>query len=113
MDSLKQQIIRQRLTLIKQIVAKDKNGESFFIIGREKNRSFMLEQSLLFDDIKQIILNLKIEDYTKGPELDDGGYKGEIWVFEPIFEKIKLYIKLRLENLTIVVCISIHEYGIY
>ena len=52
-----------------------------------------------------------MDDYYKGPEEDDAGFEGEIWIFTPTFQNIKLYIKIRLANNTVVICISIHEYG--
>lgn len=113
MESIKEQIIRQRLTVIKQLVTKDKNGNIFIIANRDKNRAFMIKYGLLIKDIKDIILNLEVSDYYKGPEEDEDGFEGEIWIFTPIFETTKLYIKIRLANNTLVICISIHEYGIY
>ena len=111
METIKHQIIRQKLTLIKQIVTEDKDGNKFILANREKNRDFMLEYGLLINDIKEIILNLEIDDYYKGPEKDEAGFEGEIWIFTPTFQNIKLYIKIRLANNTVVICISIHEYG--
>lgn len=113
MESIKKQIVRQKLTIIKQLVTKDKNGNKFILANRDKNRNFMLEYGLLTNDIKDIILNLEVNDYYKGPEEDEAGFEGEIWIFTPIFQDIKLYIKIRLANNTLVVCISIHKYGIY
>ena len=97
----------------KQLVTKDKNGDKFVLANREKNRNFMLEYGLLTSNIKNIILNLEVNDYYKGPEQDDAGFEGEIWIFTPTFQNMKLYIKIRLANNTLVICISIHEYGIY
>ena len=111
MESIKQQIVRQKLTIIKELVTKDKNGDKFILVNRDKNRNFMLEYGLLTNDIKDIILNLEVDDYYKGPEEDDAGFEGEIWIFIPTFQNIKLYIKIRLANNTVVICISIHEYG--
>ena len=111
MESIKQQIVRQKLTIIKKLVTKDKNGDKFILVNRDKNRNFMLEYGLLTNDIKDIILNLEVDDYYKGPEEDDAVFEGEIWVFTPTFQNIKLYIKIRLANNTVVICISIHEYG--
>lgn len=111
MESIKQQIVRQKLTIIKKLVTKDKNGDKFILVNRDKNRNFMLEYGLLTNDIKDIILNLEVDDYYKGPEEDDAGFEGEIWIFTPTFQNIKLYIKIRLANNTVVICISIHEYG--
>ena len=70
MENIKQQIVRQKLTIIKKLVTKDKNGDTFIIANREKNREFILEYGLLIDDIKNIILDLEIDDYYKGPEVD-------------------------------------------
>ena len=113
MVHIKHQIVRQKLTTIKKLVTKDKNGDTFIIINREKNRDFILKYGLLIEDIKNIILDLEIDDYYKGPEKDEAGFEGEIWIFTPNFQKTKLYIKIRLENNTLVICISIHEYGVY
>lgn len=113
MESIEQQIVRQRLTIIKQLVAKDKNGNKFILANRDKNRNFMLEYGLLTNDIKNIILSLEVDDYYKGPEEDEAGLEGEIWIFAPFFQNIRLYIKIRLVNNTLVICISIHEYGVY
>ena len=111
MESIKQQIVRQKLTIIKKLVTKDKNGDKFILVNRDKNRNFMLEYGLLTNDIKDIILNLEVDDYYRGPEEDYAGFEGEIWIFTPTFQNIKLYIKIRLANNTVVICISIHEYG--
>ena len=111
MESITQQIVRQKLTIIKKLVTKDKNGDKFILVNRDKNRNFMLEYGLLTNDIKDIILNLEVDDYYKGPEEDDAGFEGEIWIFTPKFQNIRLYIKIRLANNTLVICISIHEYG--
>lgn len=55
MESIKQQIVRQKLTIIKELVTKDKNGDKFILVNRDKNRNFMLEYGLLTNDIKDII----------------------------------------------------------
>lgn len=113
MEDIKHQIVRQKLTIIKQLVTKDINGDKFILANRNKNRTFMLEYGLLINDIKGIILNLEVDDYYKGPEKDDAGFEGEIWIFTPIFQNTKLYIKIRIDNSTLLICISIHEFGIY
>jgi hypothetical protein len=113
LEDIKHQIVRQKLTIIKQLVTKDINGDKFILANRNKNRTFMLEYGLLINDIKGIILNLEVDDYYKGPEKDDAGFEGEIWIFTPIFQNTKLYIKIRIDNNTLVICISIHEFGIY
>lgn len=52
-------------------------------------------------------------DYYHGPELDRAGYSGEIWIFTPIFQDNKIYLKIRIQNDKLIICISIHEYGNY
>ncbi len=113
MKSIAQQIIRQKLTIIKRLVAEDEGGNKFILANRNKNRNFMLEYNLLINDIKDIILNLEVDNYYKGPEEDESGLEGEVWIFTPIFQNTKLYVKIRLANNALVVCISIHKYGIY
>lgn len=66
----------------------------------------MLKYGLLIDDIKNIILDLEVDDYYKGFEEDDADLEGEIWIFSPIFQNIKLYIKIRLANNTFLACIQ-------
>lgn len=113
MEDIKEQIIRLKLIQIKQIVAKDKDGDTFKLANRNKNIEFLIDNGLLIDDIKNIILNLEIKDYYKGPEEDRDGYEGEIWIFTPMFADKKIYVKIRIEKNILVVCISIHEYGKY
>lgn len=113
MYTAKNQIIRQQLIQIKSIITKDENGETFSILRRKKNNDFMMKYSLYTEDIKNIFLDLEVDDYLSGPEQDEGGYEGEVWIFNPIFQDIKLYVKLRLQDNKIVVCISMHENGIY
>mgnify|MGYP003430686209 CR=1 FL=1 len=67
--------------------------------NRVKNKNFMREYGLQLKDVKNIILNLSVEDYIKGPEEDEGEYAGEVWFFEPRFRGIKLYVKLRLSHI--------------
>ena len=65
MESIKQQIVRQKLTIIKELVTKDKNGDKFILVNRDKNRNFMLEYGLLTNDIKDIKWMIIIKDLKK------------------------------------------------
>ncbi len=104
----------QNLIKIKQIVTKDKNGDKFIIVRTKKNIEFMREYGLNDDDVKHIIKGLSIEDCFSGPELDrNTSYEGMIFKFSPMFENIKLYVKIRIENIEKAVCISVHEFGKY
>ena len=111
---MKKIIRSQYLLKIKRIIDLDENGDKFTLAPRNKNKIFLREYGLKFNDIKNIIRNLSVEDCFEGPELDrDSEYNGLIFKFCPIFEKIKLYIKIRIENDEKTVCISLHEYGLY
>jgi hypothetical protein len=63
----------------------------------------MLSQGLGEEDAFEIITNLEPEDCAWGPEPDDNGTPGEVWLFYyPYsefllpFDRIQLYIKLKI-----------------
>ena len=108
------QIQSQNLLKIKKIVDNDYNGDKFTIVRTKKNVEFMREYGLNNEDVKDIIRQLTVNDCFAGPEPDrDPRYKGWIFKFCPLFENIKLYIKIRIENTEKSVCLSIHEFGRY
>ncbi len=108
------QIQSQNLLKIKKIVDNDYNGDKFAIVRTKKNVEFMREYGLNNEDVKDIIRQLTVNDCFAGPEPDrDPRYKGWIFKFCPLFENIKLYIKIRIENTEKSVCLSIHEFGRY
>lgn len=74
----------------------------------------MREYGLTNDDVKNIIKQLSVEDYFAGPEKDrDSQYDGWVFKFNPLFENIKLYIKIRVESTEKSICLSVHEFGKY
>lgn len=102
------------LLRIKTLVSSDINGEHFTIVRTKKNIDFMYEYGLSIEDVKNIILNLSTEDCFSGPENDrDLRYEGWIFKFSPMFENVKLYIKIRVESSEKSVCLSVHEFGKY
>jgi len=102
------------LLRIKTLVSSDINGEHFTIVRTKKNIDFMYEYGLSIEDVKNIILNLSTEDCFSGPENDrDLKYEGWIFKFSPMFENVKLYIKIRVESSEKSVCLSVHEFGKY
>ena len=102
------------LLRIKTLVSSDINGEHFTIVRTKKNVDFMYEYGLSIEDVKNIILNLSTEDCFSGPENDrDLRYEGWIFKFSPMFENVKLYIKIRVESSEKSVCLSVHEFGKY
>lgn len=102
------------LLRIKTLVSSDINGEHFTMVRTKKNIDFMYEYGLSIEDVKNIILNLSTEDCFSGPENDrDLRYEGWIFKFSPMFENVKLYIKIRVESSEKSVCLSVHEFGKY
>ena len=104
----------KNLLIIKRIVDNDINGNKFVIVRTKKNIQFMRNYNLSTEDIKNIIRGLSVDDCFSGPEKDrDPKYEGWIFKFNPLFEDIKLYIKIRIESTEKSICLSIHEFGIY
>ncbi|MBR6688597.1 MAG: type II toxin-antitoxin system MqsR family toxin [Clostridia bacterium] len=114
MDTIGKYIRGQNLLRIKRIVDADINGDKFIIRRRKKNVEFMREYSLTDEDVKNIVRSLTVKDCFKGPEKDrDEEYEGFLFFFCPMFEGIKLYIKIRIESDEKSVCLSVHEFGKY
>ena len=112
MNSIQNQIQAKYLIKIKKLIEEDK-----FTINRKnrKNIEFMREYGLNYNNVKNIINNLSINDCFEGPEKDrDTRYNGLVFKFNPFYEGIKLYIKIRVDEIEgKSVCISIHEFGKY
>lgn len=114
MDTIGKYIRGQSLLKIKRIVDADINGDKFVIKRRKKNIDFMREYSLTNEDVKDIVRRLTVKDCYKGPEKDrDEAYEGPLFFFSPMFEGIKIYIKIRIESDEKSVCLSVHEFGKY
>lgn len=114
LNNIQDNIRSQNLLRIKRIADIDKDGDSFIIIRTQKNKNFMREYNLIDEDVKDIIRSLSVSDCFSGPEKDrDIRFKGEIFKFSPMYNDMKLYIKIRIENINKSVCLSIHEFGLY
>ena len=76
MENIKQQIVRQKLTIIKKLVTKDKNGDTFIIANREKNREFILEDGIF--------------DYYELDQVNNGnGIEWKIVLLKEIFDSFE------------------------
>lgn len=114
MNVITDKLREKYLLRIKTLVSSDINGEHFTMVRTKKNIDFMYEYGLSIEDFKNIILNLSTEDCFSGPENDrDLKYEGWIFKFSPMFENVKLYIKIRVESSEKSVCLSVHEFGKY
>lgn len=114
MNTVREKIQTQSLIKIKKIVDNDKDGDKFIIVRTKKNIEFMRQYGLNYEDIKNIIKQLSVEDCFNGPERDrNPEYEGWIFKFKPMFEGVQLYIKIRIESIEKSVCLSVHEFGKY
>ncbi len=104
----------EALIKIKKIIDDNKNETRFEILRRTKNIEFMREYGLNIEDIKNIVRNLSVEECFAGPEINKTeGFGGWVYKFCPIFEGVKLYIKINIITRNEAICISVHEFGKY
>lgn len=79
--------------------------------NRPKNSiQHLADLSITANMRKEIILNLKVEDYSEGPieETQQGGT--EMWVFGKVIKNQEIYIKVTISKITgSPVCISFHK----
>ncbi len=103
------QQVRQFLLDFKQTA----EGE-LHVPNRDKNLAFLARHGFTARERKEIILGLRMDDYVKGPEVDDRWPDGPkcVWVFGVQYEGIHIYIKLKLieeDKEKRAICISFHE----
>lgn len=114
MGELSDQFVLNCLYTIKKIAKEDKDGKNFLIVYRDKNTLFLENNEMTIDDVKPIVFKLEPNDMLGNAELDrDCKREGFVFKFAPTYKGIKLYLKIRLEMNTKVICISIHEFGMY
>ena len=86
-------------------------------IERPKNVEFVANYGLTSDDLKDIVHGISVNDYVKGPVLDNNPiYKRPVWIFIEYVNNIRVevYLKIKITNhKKKVYVLSIHEEGIY
>ena len=95
--------ITRFLKQFKQAV--DNNG--LYFIPRKINRDGIAKLGLVIADVRDIIANLTYQNYSIGPEMDQDGSSGEIWIFGTIINSLNTYIKLKLDK-GVAKCLSFH-----
>lgn len=114
MNTIRDQVRSKYLLQIKRIVDADNNGDKLIIVRTEKNINFIREYGLDDEDVKNIIRSLSVEDCFCGPEPDrNPKFDGPVFKFSPMFEDVKLYVKIRVESTDKSHCMSVHEFGLY
>jgi hypothetical protein len=59
-------------------------------------------------DVQNEILRLDSNNYVEGPQPDDKGRPGKVWVFGKVIEHEEIYIKLKMGITGQPTCISFH-----
>ena len=86
-------------------------SEGWVFVRRDKNKACLLSLCLTLGDVREVIMNLTIDNYCAGP-CHDNDQPGELWEFGGNVEGREIYIKLKLAEfgqLNGVRVISFHE----
>lgn len=85
--------------------------EGIYVVPRRKNMDALLKLDLTEANREEIILNLSVNDYCKGPSKDtDQG--GDVWEFGKEVGERTIYLKLKIFMIDKKIqakCISFHE----
>lgn len=80
-------LIEFYLRLVKAEVACDR----FVLARRRKNIEFLASLGMAIEDVKQILLDLQIENYHAGPLPDESDHGNDVWVFRSDYEEMEIY----------------------
>lgn len=96
-------------SFLNQFHAKMKIFGILYRDDRGKNRKALEELEIVPQYRKVVIENLKVEDYVKGPVIDELNKLGELWVFGTDIKNREIYIKIMMgmQN-SQTICISFH-----
>lgn len=75
---------------------------------RKKNLDSLAQLGFRIEDAEEIVNGLTDDDYVGGPESDDDGSEGEVWIFGASSGHAMIYIKLKLDPYQ-AKCLSFHE----
>jgi hypothetical protein len=98
--------VRQFLNKFKQ---KARTWRVIFKDERKKNKQALLDLEITPKDRKDVLFDLKAEDYSEGPIKDELDIGSGLWVFGKKVESEEVYIKITLgKRSRPVICISFH-----
>lgn len=107
MEKFQQEKIKDFLKRLSKVI--DEKRIRFFD-QKEKNRKTLIKLGFNPQTALDELKRLKFEDYRKGPEPDDCGRPGNIWILKKEVKGINIYIKIKDNgNEAIWACISFHE----
>jgi hypothetical protein len=92
------------LTRVKETIA-GRNPDKGWLVRiewkRDINKATMTELGFTPADVLSTVMDLQVEDYTRGPVDDvDEERRGIFWIFGKTLKGIEVYIKLRLTELS-------------
>lgn len=90
--------VRDFLQSVKETVANPVADQGWVLVPRPENKECILQLGFKYQDIKETLLDLSVEDYCEGP-LRDRDQPGELWVFGKVIENKTVYIKIKLASL--------------
>ena len=87
------------------------NNDGLIVAHRIVNRDALIDLSLTSRQREHIVLNLNVNNYSKGPE-SDRDYPGYFWFFGYFETGIEIYIKLKIvrnHRSQTAKCVSFHR----
>jgi hypothetical protein len=105
MDDLRTQLIEVQLKRLRAVLA---SPELVYFVPRTENRTCLFELNLTQQEVISTLRSLVAAEYVKGPEADENGSPGQVWVFRKLLKRREIYIKFKLydddgvEKLTII-----------
>jgi len=79
------------------------------LINREKNLQALSDLNMLVSEIPDVLRTISRKDYCDGPLPGDKGRPLEWWVFGPQYLGQTLYVKVAINRLGWLVCMSFHR----
>jgi hypothetical protein len=102
--------VRDFLQSVKETIANPIADQGWVLVPRPENKECILQLGFKYQDIKETLLDLSVEDYCEGPSRDRD-QPGELWIFGKVIENKTVYIKIKLASfglLKIVRILSFH-----
>ena len=90
--------VRNFLQSVKETIAHPVADQGWVLVPRAENRECIVQLGFTYQDVKDTLLDLSVEDYCEGP-LCDRDQPGELWVFGKVVENKSIYIKMKLASL--------------
>lgn len=90
--------VRDFLQLVKETITNPVTDEGWVLVPRLENKECICELGFKYQDIRETLLDLSVEDYCEGP-CNDRDQPGELWIFGKVVQGKTVYIKLKLASL--------------